>query len=108
MVTGTDANGCKGTDTVSIGVRTVNAMLQPPYKAICRADSVQLEGYNGSDYLYTWSPADGLNNMAVENPMASPDQTTSYTVSITDTSCRFTRDFTVVLTVNPLPQRRGR
>jgi gliding motility-associated-like protein len=35
--------------------------------------------------------------------MASPDQTTSYTVSITDTSCRFTRYFTVVLTVNPLP-----
>lgn len=103
VVTGTDANGCKGTDTVSIGVRTVNAMLQPPYKAICRADSVQLEGYNGSDYLYTWSPADGLNNTAVENPMASPDQTTSYTVSITDTFCRFTRDFTVVLTVNLLP-----
>ena len=33
---------------------------------------------------YSWSPATGLNNAAVFNPVASPAATTTYTVTVTD------------------------
>ncbi len=34
--------------------------------------------------FYSWSPATGLSDTSVANPIASPDETTLYTVTITD------------------------
>ncbi|NNE28495.1 MAG: gliding motility-associated C-terminal domain-containing protein [Saprospiraceae bacterium] len=46
---------------------------------ICQGDSVELFA-EGAE-LVNWSPADGLSCIDCPNPMASPDQTTTYTVS---------------------------
>ncbi len=51
---------------------------------------------------YAWSPALGLNNPAVANPIASPIVTTDYVVTVTDGNNCTKRD-TVKVTVNPLP-----
>lgn len=47
----------------------------------CPGAPVELNAYGGVSYK--WSPAAGLNNANIANPMASPVSTTDYTVEIT-------------------------
>lgn len=35
-------------------------------------------------YTYSWSPADGLSDPTIPNPIASPTVTTTYTITVTD------------------------
>lgn len=44
--------------------------------------SVQLNGNGGTSYA--WAPSEGLNNAALQNPVASPTETTTYTLTVTD------------------------
>jgi subtilisin-like proprotein convertase family protein len=51
---------------------------------------------------YSWSPATGLSSATVQNPVATPSVTTTYTVTTTDANgC--TQSDAVTVTVNPLP-----
>ena len=54
---------------------TVNAST-----SICRNLSTQLNATGG--YAYSWSPAAGLSNTTISNPVANPSVTTTYTVVI--------------------------
>ncbi len=38
----------------------------------------------GSGFTYSWSPAAGLSNANIANPVASPTSTTTYTVTVTN------------------------
>lgn len=71
--------------------------------SICDGASTQLSPTNltpGASYL--WTPALGLDNPAVATPNASPNTTSTYTLTVTDAGgCISTDDLT--LTVNPLP-----
>jgi hypothetical protein len=51
-------------------------------------------------YTYSWSPAAGLNNSGISNPVACPTVTTTYTVTVTDSKgCTRTQS----ITINVLP-----
>jgi len=50
---------------------------------------------------YVWSPATGLNNATIANPIASPTQTTTYTVTATDFSGEAAVTDQITITVNP-------
>ncbi len=103
VVTGTDANGCRGTDTLNIEVKTLAGLQVPPDAGICRKDSARLNGNNGAAYTYQWTPVSGLSNPNIENPMASPETTQVYQVSITDSICGISNNFSVRVTVWDLP-----
>ncbi len=64
---------------------------------ICQGESVTLDPGTGTNYL--WSPATGLSNPAVRNPVASPSVTTTYSVTVTDI-CGQSRTDQVTLTVD--------
>jgi len=53
-------------------------------------------------YTYLWQPAAGLSNPTVANPVASPAETTTYTVTVNDGMAQATG--TVTVTVLPAPQ----
>lgn len=59
---------------------TVNAPL-----SICPGGSAQLLASGG--LTYSWSPATGLNNATIADPIASPASNTSYTVTISAGDC---------------------
>lgn len=72
-------NGCDS-------VITVNLTVVPPAinvssdTAICLGSSVPLNA-SGGLYTYTWTPAAGLSDSSIANPVATPTQTTSYIVT---------------------------
>lgn len=53
-------------------------------------------------YLYSWSPSSGLSNPNVDNPLATPSGTSSYTLTVTDMNGCITNSYTT-LVVNPNP-----
>ena len=56
-------------------------------------------------YTYNWSPASGLNNTTIANPVASPAVTTTYVVTVTD-SKGCTRRSSITIKVLPLSDAR--
>jgi hypothetical protein len=67
--------------------------------AICFGGSTQLNGRAaGGDgsYSYSWSPATGLNNTSIANPVAKPSVTTNYILTVTDGSGNTAKDSVTV------------
>lgn len=97
-VTVTGANGCEDTDDVTI---TVDKDL-PPVNAgsdgtiDCNVLSVNLNATGGGSY--SWSPTVGLDDPLIANPVATPNSTTQYTVSVTGANgCVAADDVTVTV-----------
>ncbi|MFN3939162.1 MAG: gliding motility-associated C-terminal domain-containing protein [Chitinophagales bacterium] len=71
--------------------------------SICIGSSTTLNGYGGpAENQYVWTPATGLSDPNIANPVASPTSTTAYLLTTYDTlGCPATD--AVLITVNPLP-----
>ncbi len=89
-------------------VLTINPLPVPNAGAdvtICASNSTQLNAGSSSGnapLTYLWTPATGLSNPNIVNPIASPLVTITYTVLVTDINgCSATDQVTV--NVNPLP-----
>jgi gliding motility-associated-like protein len=96
-VTGTDANGCQASDTVTVIVLPVPLVLvqQSPAGAICQGDSVALSVSSAVSYL--WSTGDTTQTVIIQ-----PSTISAYWVIGTDANgCQDSDSVTV--TVNPLP-----
>jgi gliding motility-associated-like protein len=104
ILTVTDANGCSASDTAEITyyAYTVEATATP--STVDKGDTSQLNvtvtGGSGN-YGYSWTPVDGLDNPVIQNPLATPLDTTTYTVTVTDlnTSCVAGTDTTTVVVI---------
>ncbi|MBK9250121.1 MAG: hypothetical protein IPM69_18935 [Ignavibacteria bacterium] len=91
-------SGCVASDTVQVMIGTIVAKVSND-TAICSGSSVQLVASGGANY--TWTPTTGLSNPNIENPIASPNTTTTYKVKVSSGTCE---DSTfVTITVNPQP-----
>lgn len=88
-LTVTDANGCISKPVVAVA--TVHPLPQAdagPDQTRCAGQSdslilgAQTQG-QGVGYSYLWSPGTGLNDPTLRNPVARPDVTTTYTLTVT-------------------------
>jgi hypothetical protein len=89
-LTVTDAIGQTATDVVQITVHPAMQVSAGPDHTICLGSAVQLGGspvaqFGGAPYLYSWSPAVGLDDPTKPRPMASPTVTTDYILTVSDT-----------------------
>ena len=95
-LTVTDANGCTDTDEATITVTPGPTANAGPDKTICPGTSTTLTGSGGG--AYSWQPATGLSNPGIHNPVASPAQTTTYTLTVTDANgCADTDEVAVTI-----------
>lgn len=62
---------------------------------INQGDNTQLQA-SGGDF-YQWEPPDGLSNTDIPNPVASPDETTTYRVLIVSETCITKAEVTVTV-----------
>ncbi|PSJ71774.1 hypothetical protein C7N43_37620 [Sphingobacteriales bacterium UPWRP_1] len=68
--------------------------------SICLGQSITLEGEAFGGNVYQWSPAEGLSNPNILNPIASPTQNITYTLTVINpvVGCQDTDEVTVLLT----------
>ncbi|MCB2221352.1 MAG: T9SS type A sorting domain-containing protein [Bacteroidetes bacterium] len=88
-----------------VGEDVLQAVATGDPLSICEGESSQLDiaadGGSGT-YAYTWEPTEGLSDPNIANPVASPDSTITYTVSVNDGFSTVTDEVTI--TVDPLPE----
>mgnify|MGYP005848811123 CR=1 FL=1 len=83
----TDTNGCNDTAYANInistlGLITINAHADKD--TLINGESTTINVSPSSGYTILWAPANGLSNVASADPIASPNSTTEYIVSLTD------------------------
>lgn len=99
-VTGSTASGgCPGYDSVFVTVQgppsgAINAFADN-YTITTGSSTVLHVLPNG--YTYSWTPSSTLDNPNSQNPTASPTQTTTYTVTVSNSGC--SRSDTVRITI---------
>ena len=94
------SNGCESeSDSVLVSVLPVPLVSAGTVRNICRGDSVQLGAsvQQGGAYSYQWSPATGLNDPTLLNPMASPGATTVYRLDASHQGCASLPDSVLVI-----------
>jgi hypothetical protein len=99
-VTGTDANGCKNTDSVFVDVYSNPTVDAGNDVSICIGDSTELIASGAVTYVWQFNAT--LSNLIGSNVWATPTTTTTYTVTGTDANGCSASD-QVTVTVNPLP-----
>ncbi len=100
-VTFVSSIGCSGTANAFVGVNAnpVVAGVATDY-SVCAGTTTQLLATGTGALTYSWSPATGLSNPNISNPLAVPTVTTVYTVTVTNSSGCTGFD-TVKITVGP-------
>jgi len=99
-VTIKDNLGCTISFNTSVGL-TVNLFLAPPGNVtICEGTSAQLQLTTNAN-SFAWTPATGLNNNGISNPVANPSITTEYFINVVLGRCS-TSD-SMIVNVNPAP-----
>ena len=64
---------------------------------ICRAGTAYLSADYSNQYLYSWSPAASLSNASIYNPVAHPESSTQYVLTVNNRGC--TKQDSVQVTV---------
>lgn len=100
IVEGTDVNGCKNTDSMTVFVNALPNVNAGADDAVCEGGSIQLNASGAVSY--TWVYHSSLSATNVSNPTASPVSATTYEVEGTDANgCSNTDQVTI--SINALP-----
>ncbi len=82
---------------------SVDAVADP--STICEGASSQLDAVltlGDPPFTYLWSPTTGLSDPTIANPVATPSATTTYSVSVTDSSPETVSDDVEVTVLTPI------
>ncbi|CAN5902635.1 hypothetical protein BH11BAC4_BH11BAC4_24930 [soil metagenome] len=102
-VKATNRSNCTVTDSIPIFVYSpFTAVAAKVDNYICAQKSIQLEITPGGKVV-SWSPVAGLSDTTKPNPVASPKQSTAYTVTLTDSAGCFSSSTNVNVYVKSLP-----
>jgi len=92
-----DENNCITTGTQQVVIDNTLQVYAGENETICAGESIELTATGGT--TYQWTPATGLSNPNIPNPIATPSSSTIYSVSVSDGVC-FGLD---IVSVNVLP-----
>ncbi|MBU0490093.1 MAG: PKD domain-containing protein [Bacteroidetes bacterium] len=103
-VTATSIDGCSATDVVTITVSQAPiADAGADQQIDCYASSVMIGMSATAGNTYSWQPATGLSSSTANRPTASPATTTTYTLTVTNTTSGCTASDEVIVTVLAKP-----
>ncbi|SOD14445.1 PKD domain-containing protein [Pedobacter xixiisoli] len=99
----TTDHGCIEEKNFSVTVNKLPTITMPAPIDILLGGKKQFEiKASGSSLKYKWSPSTGLSADNVLNPVASPEKTTHYTLTVTSNSCELVYEYTVIVHDQPL------
>jgi len=82
--------GCSVADSAIVHIKghNINNLTTSGDTAICGNEAVTIQAFASlPNVIYRWSPTAGLSNPNIAFPLASPDTTTSYTVTASSGGC---------------------
>ncbi len=95
-----DSNGCIDSDEMTVELLEIPIAVAGSDLELCINSSIQLEASGGDSY--SWTPDSDLDNSEVNDPSASPSDTTTYTVTVSlNNGCSSSDELTI--NVNDLP-----
>ena len=100
IVTGT-LGACTAQDNLVITVAPNPVVNAGPNATICAGGSIT-PAVTGTATSYSWSPATGVSNPAIMNPVLNPSATTTYIVTGTLGSCTAQDDIVITVAPNPV------
>jgi gliding motility-associated-like protein len=98
----TDANECNYLDSVDVDIIEPPEFTVSENQAACKGDTVSLTAGGGD--VYSWSPATYLSDPSIATPTAFPENTTQYTVQITESTCNYDTTLNVMVNIRPNPE----
>lgn len=84
--------GFSAKDSLSLNYKPRILHINNPDTLICVGTSVFINTTGTSGYNYQWSPANGVQSPASQNPVLNPVTTTNYTVTASYPGCADTTD----------------
>ncbi len=98
-----NAFGCMDSTEKSLTIHDPPALQMSEYAAVCPGASVLIQASGGDEIL--WTPGEDFDNPTSYTPTVSPQDTTTYTATITDnlTHCTNSGEITVVIQGGLLP-----
>lgn len=99
-VTVVSSKGCVATDSTTVVVNTKVTANAGSDVSICEGSSTLLKG--GTGLSYTWSPAAGLSATDIASPVASPGNTTMYTLTVSNGVCTASDSVQVNVLLKPV------
>ena len=102
VLTVSTPDGCQGKDSVLVTVADNPVITMNNDATVCMGEKITLQAQSPGAKQYQWSPATGLSDARNARPIATISSTTTYSVTVTNTSgCESTDDVTI--TAAPLP-----
>ncbi|MEP6673746.1 MAG: gliding motility-associated C-terminal domain-containing protein [Ferruginibacter sp.] len=89
------------TKTVNVGFTDNLTLITSNDTAVCAGAPVPLIATSAAT-TYAWSPAGGLSNAAISNPVATVNSNTTYTVTASLNGCVKTKAINISTTANPV------
>ncbi|GAB2819933.1 YCF48-related protein [Ferruginibacter profundus] len=89
------------TKTVTIGFTDNLTLTTSNDTAVCAGAPVPMIATSAAN-VYSWSPAGGLSNPAISNPVATVNSNTTYTVTATLNGCVRTKAINISTKANPV------
>ena len=101
MLQVTSQYGCIAKDSAIVTVNPSPGAVTSPTVSICEGTATTLSGTGNG--LLKWSPSAGLSNDTIPNPIASPIDTTTYLLTVTNAyNCFDTASVTVDILKKPV------
>ena len=99
----TNQFGCEATDSVRVEIYPEIQFTVSPSGNLCFGESIPLHADGAS--TYTWYPPTGLSCSSCNNPNASPNSSTTYSVTATDMyGCIYSDTVAIAVRSNPYVQ----
>jgi gliding motility-associated-like protein len=102
FVTVLDNNGCSVGQLVNIPLVNNETLTAAPGPTVCQGVPVPLSLTTNATQ-FSWSPTVGLDNPGIQNPVATPAVTTTYTVTAVLGVCSMPAPVTVTIMPAPVP-----
>jgi gliding motility-associated-like protein len=102
VVTGYNALGCSDSAKMNVIVNSLPTVAITKDTGVCKDGSIGLLALSPTANTYSWLPQTTLNDSKINNPFATPTDTTTYTVTVTDNNNCSSKD-SVTVQLWPLP-----